>query len=687
MSNSVIFILAFATLFIEITYSQEFDVVNNVTLPFGMHYFCAFVTENAINVFTSGIDEYTVGNFTQSKLYTLYSSNIQTKVNKWEITSPRNKQQLNLNSIYDSWEPSYFSTSCHYDSNDGLLYLLPSFYKEYQLLSYSQLFIYNPNINQYQISSTSYIELYASCTILHNATIYAIGGINSGFPTSNTMSYNISMDSWTTLSDFPLTSPRGMAGCTTGIYQNNLYFYIIGGWVASGFSSNSIETWNPQIPSGQLLAGWQLINARLITGRQQHQCINFSKYIYCIGGITASLEALKSVEVFNPNTNEIISTAEINMNYARNFATRVVFDIYGYDHLIVMGGLESDISTNYGSYDSMEILYHTSSPTIAPSLSPTISPSCAPTFAPTISPTTEPTMNTGTPTFAPTEAPTDLPTDAPTIAPSQSPTEIEYVYIAQNANIELTFLNFIYISSALFGVIVVILFCGYYHNKCYTNDGYEFEGFALFKFILFALDFVSDLFFSVNLYYYYQSDVKYNDVFLGLFIASIVFILLPTFLSLYEMEKFITRYIKEYDDELMNQYFANYSYLLYSTAFMIGNVDATISLFSCNLFNLNVFMMDINIKERILIKNRYSIHSIIFENLPQLIISIIYTIYNEQIFANHVNDIVIFTFIFGITSIIISLVTYSTRKKLLKYSTTIQQTSLEINSYQIMQDD
>ena len=389
----------------------------------------------------------------------------------------------------------------------------------------------------------------------------------------------------------------------------------------------------------------------------------------------------------------------LQMNEARMNLGAAILGIDGYQHLIIFGGANS-IQDGSQSY-SMEILMPTSSPTPAPThhptpsptksptnaptfsptMIPTTSPSNSPTWSPSMSPTKNPTGETASPTLAPTFSPSVTPTNSPTIAPSQSPTDshVQYVVInAEQSNIDINYDLYIYVTSGIVIMVFVVTVGGYVHSK--TENGIDFKVIDLLKFVIYLLDFVSDLFFCAHLYYY----IKIDHVFYGLFIGSIVFLVIPAILSTYGMWKFISNYIVQYpNDENIKIYFTKYVFCLYICCIVIGNLDGTISLFSCQLFNRKIFCMNINDKQRVLINNKHSLQSGIFENLPQLIISIIYSIHGYQMYGYDMKGIVIFTYIFGLISIVISFIAYFTRRKIIKYSTIVDtEFDVEMDSYQ-----
>eukprot|EP01084_Bolivina_argentea_P046240 85157_1 len=190
-------------------------------------------------------------------------------------------------------------------------------------------------------------------------------------------------------------------------------------------------------------------------------------------------------------------------------------------------------------------------------------------------------------TYAPTAAPSDLPTISPTGAPTESPTSVRYVYVnIVDDPFKVTYDVYLCICAGLVSLFLFVILVSCCHLKCYSNEQYDLKAISLFVFLMYLLDFIADLFFSIHLLY----DCHEDAIFLGLFIGSVLFIVLPLIVSLYQMKEFIWRYIEIHTDDIaMKDYFANYATILYLICGVVGNFDATLSLFSCNLFNWDVF--------------------------------------------------------------------------------------------------
>eukprot|EP01084_Bolivina_argentea_P259878 438698_1 len=520
----------------------------------------------------------------------IYSSTIKSDntFSPWTSHKINNPEELpNYDPTISGYAPFPPQTVC-YPITSSSIYVAPSWYN-----GKSFVLIYNISSGKYtninETTSNHSISFLGSCLQIYNSKLYAIGGSKTGQPSVTTMYFDLLHYTWHILS-FKLTIARALAGCAAGTWRGIYHIYVFGGYTpVSIIGTNSIEAWCPPDSSSCLdeYSDWQLLNTRMKTNRKSHTCVSYNEFIFCIGGISAwaghTVYGLATVEIFNTYSMTSLDfyedTTQITMHNPRINPATIIMNIFGYNHLLIIGG---DLSVT----GTIEIYYDTNSPTPSPTNLPTLTPTYDPTIEPTQFPTNSPTL---TPTRDPTIEPT-----IPTYSPTQSPQDTNYIYINNNDNLnaKLTFINFIYAASGIIGIVLFMILIGYIHQKYYAEQSYNFGYISLLKFVIYLLDFIADLFFCINLYYRYDSEE--HVMYLGLFIASVVFIILPSGISLYEMEKFISRYIKKYgvSDTKMNEYFAKYSYLLYVVGFIVGNIDATLSLFSCNLFDSNVFGME-----------------------------------------------------------------------------------------------
>eukprot|EP01084_Bolivina_argentea_P083917 151902_1 len=620
--------------------SAQFDTLNT-PLPYPMGYFCAATYDEKL---------ITVAGKTDNQFLYSFSNDINLDHNHWATYSVSNYL-------------FYPYQSCI--QYDNLIYGLG--YSDLINPSAPKLTVFDLSTHLYQQNEvTLFKQLANPCITIAMDELYVIGGekIGDDYPPTyfNTVqSYNISNDDkWKIKA--PINQNRSIPGCSINTKDSNNaeYIYLFGGQGHQTPTSvlttsfDSIEKYN--IYNNK----WVLLNAVLSHGRGASVCVYIVNYIYCVGGYANPLASSKVVEVFDPINDKMIN-ANINLNIQREYMSVVVTDN---DELLVLGGYNEDYPSSF--VDSIERVSLSLNPTAAPTSTPSQSPSDAPssiTYEPTNAPSQSPT---DIPSHSPSIAPT-IQTKSPTTAPTQSPSQYVTGIIIisyDNKGIKLTYKTYIYLAVSLSLLIVIIIIIGIAHSK---YKKYEFHSSPLILFLFYLLDFVSDLFFCINLYSYYNA---YDDdeFYLILFIFSTIFLIIPPIASLYEMEKVITKIIKLNDDK-MNKYFAKNSSKLYLICFIIGNFYGTLSLFGCKLLDLDLFKLSMKNNEMLLLENKYCIHSALLENIPQIIISTLYSIKTKSLFTD---DIVLFTYLFGVISMITSFFTFITRKKLLKNQQIIQ---------------
>ena len=625
----VLIILLLTALFILSTYGQEF-VILNLTLPeYNLQDFCSGIYNNQLVIYES------------TTAYTLYINNNESL---YDHISPQWKQH-DVPAIPEGseGERNGISHPCTQYTKNGLNITNPVYGDSIYGISAKGYYLMIYNISTQQlVNYTTYNSLLpaqqlAACMIIEENIIYIIGGIdgeNHVVPT--VYSYNIHTDTWSTLNG-TLNLARSDSGCAAW-NQGSAVLFVFGG--ATTFSASStIEMMFVSYPDE-----WILQQATMSIASEGHECIYHpvSMYIYCVGDDENTHTGRVDVFSFDLDNNINAPSMSIKlqkvmyMHIGRSSPSVMIYQ----DHLYVLGGSNTEF---------IEMLSLTSSPTNAPSSSPSNAPTLPPSSSPTSIPTPAPTTDTATPTMSPTASPQE-----------------EYIYVTSLVSNSMkydptvTYKTFLYVVSILIGLVAAIGFIGFLQAK---SAGIVVDLVSLFKFLLYLLDSVSDTFFCINLFYMYLDD--HSEIDLILLIASIIFIIVPCLLSLYEMERFISRSIKQdSNDKVMIQYFKQHSYKLYVICLLIGNFHATILLFTSNLFDLQTFKLSINENKLLSLQNKYFIHSTIFENVPQLIISIVYSIYHQMF----LEDIVLFTVISGILSIIVSLFTFITRRKLIRHT-------------------
>eukprot|EP01084_Bolivina_argentea_P241163 404927_1 len=323
--------------------------------------------------------------------------------------------------------------------------------------------------------------------------------------------------------------------------------------------------------------------------------------------------------------------------------------------------------------------YFTNNPTNNPSVSPTNIPTYTtniPTYNPTIvptftyNPTNIPTNNpTNIPTNNPTNIPTNTPTKKPTNIPTNTPTNEGRLYepsiaptmfvgsSTQHGELNVSESdaltnNFIFQRMTLFigGFLVVIIVISYVYSKfIYQNDFYQVI--ALITASFHILDMVSDVLFSISM------SVSNNII----FILSVMFIVIPLMLSLYQLHRVIYKKWMRSDDEIKGWIRDNIS-ILFILSVITGSSFAAIDLCYSNLFNLRQFDIPLSKTEISLFKTKRIYSIILFENLPQIALQCGY-IASSTTVSN--SSIIYISLIFSSISIAIAVISLLTQKAII----------------------
>eukprot|EP01084_Bolivina_argentea_P141035 247860_1 len=412
----------------------------------------------------------------------------------------------------------------------------------------STLLIYDIELKQfrdlqsYQSTPLNPSHLAPSMVLVHDK-IYMIGGFKrwSGNEQINSVAiYDISNDSWAAGPN--MLTLIALAGVAFSNITEKIYLF--GGSAATTRTSDTIYSLHTISNSTTSPNQWVQLSSKLKQSRNSHTCKTWNDVIFCIGGRiwecrkTGSTTYCNYWDVFSIEKfdimNEQILDIDININQARTFPSLINMNIWNEIRLLAISGIS--IGGRLAWYRSAEILVSTYHPTTSPTDS---------TRAPTENPSNYPTISPTEFTISPTENPSNDPTTKPT-------KQIQYIYVTRTG-IDNTYQMYIYVASILSILTVIIGIVGYFHaNK--NGETYEFHMSSLFRILLYLLDSISDFFFCINIYYVWHHK-KSTMINLIVFIASIMFLIIPPILSLFEMERFISRSIERY-----HQYFTQHSF-------------------------------------------------------------------------------------------------------------------------------
>ena len=259
-------------------------------------------------------------------------------------------------------------------------------------------------------------------------------------------------------------------------------------------------------------------------------------------------------------------------------------------------------------------------PTIEPTNEPTKDPTTEPTSDPTVDPTTEPTDDPSKdPTQIPSNHPTSNPSVDPTSVPTNDPTTEPTLFVD---DIESAFASWIpadiddlglqHIMYLVLLSFVLLIFVSLIYSKCIqVNDFYKIG--ALLAVTIHFNDSLSDAFFCLSISFQDDSDTKELST---IFALSIIFILIPSALTLYQLYHSINQWRR--NDEL-SQWLTHNIKLLYIISILTGSSFAGVRLCSSNLFNMGHFDMPIS-KTKLIEFQTQSIYSIVLLEVTSFLI-------------------------------------------------------------------
>ena len=171
--------------------------------------------------------------------------------------------------------------------------------------SYHELFIYDLSSEQYSVGTRPPFKAIRVCTVhnANNAIIYVLGGFDNVY-FKYTQRYNVQTGQWLSrVADIKIARYR--AGCSLSADMEKLYLF--GGYDGS-FFLDSIERYNVSADE------WTVIGATLSEKRYQLKCrLMASDNIYCIGGRTGGSTYSNTVDVFDPHSETITNTMQLNV--------------------------------------------------------------------------------------------------------------------------------------------------------------------------------------------------------------------------------------------------------------------------------------------------------------------------------------------------------------------------------------
>ena len=165
-----------------------------------------------------------------------------------------------------------------------------------------------------------------------------------------------------------------------------------------------------------------------------------------------------------------------------------------------------------------------------------------------------------------------------------------------------------------------------------------------------------------------------------IFLLSILFILLPIFISYGQLHKEMLKWAIDIETRgFVSAWIQQHLRSLYGMCIMLGSAFTAVELCNTYLFSLSVFSMGLNRRQKAIFKNERVYSTVLFENIPQVILQITYSILTRSF-----SEVTVIAGIFSILSIMLSVFEHASVKMLLNIeSTTI--ISIEVKSRGISQ--
>ena len=271
----------------------------------------------------------------------------------------------------------------------------------------------------------------------------------------------------------------------------------------------------------------------------------------------------------------------------------------------------------------------------APTLDPT-APTSNPTQVPSINPTESPTDS---PSIAPSLSPTNTPTDIPSSTPTTSPVEPNVNLNSKISQLE-SIGSYLVIFGICIGLGITITGRWYSHIKIKGSDGSSDN--SILKFFASAVDMWTDILFMVILYFEENRELFYGS--LGSLGISY---LMQCCVGIYKIETWRkgtrTPHLKEYVNR--------YETLLIFLTVVVGFYPCVI-LLNSKLFYLSMFNFELTKNEKNHLRSLQFVNIVIFENIPQLLIQLIYI---TSVALNETSIIVFISMIFTILSLVFSI--------------------------------
>ena len=155
-----------------------------------------------------------------------------------------------------------------------------------------------------------------------------------------------------------------------------------------------------------------------------------------------------------------------------------------------------------------------------------------------------------------------------------------------------------------------------------------------------------------------------------------LFIILPVIANLIQLHHEIQEWMRNtYSQHTVQPWIQSHLRFLYMLSILCGSAFAAVNICNSNLFHLSIFNMGLNKRQKATFKNERLLSNVILENIPQLILQMIFLILTV---GSSISSITLIAMIFSIISMLSTIFDYQSSSLFFKCeSITVIEMSIE----------
>ena len=138
---------------------------------------------------------------------------------------------------------------------------------------------------------------------------------------------------------------------------------------------------------------------------------------------------------------------------------------------------------------------------------------------------------------------------------------------------------------------------------------------------MYFMDVLSDYFFAIQVFLTYQDndDKNKDNIEFIVFIGTVTFIIIPVITNFVQLHKEVEVWLYDPESRLsVNSWIQNNLRTLYALSILFGSAHSAVVMCNCNIFQIRVFDMGLNRRQRAIFKNKRLFSTVLMENVPQL---------------------------------------------------------------------